>query len=307
MSIEIKGISKLYGEQRALDHVSMRLDKGEIGGLLGPNGAGKSTLMKIITCFLPPNEGTAEVSGFSCSDEPDMVRQRVGYLPEHNPLYPDMYVHEFLMFIAGLHKIQGNRKNRVQEIIGMTGLGPEQHKKIGMLSKGYRQRVGLAQAMIHDPEVLILDEPTSGLDPNQLIEIRNLIKALGKEKTVLFSTHILQEVEALCSRVIIIDKGKIVADKPIGQLSEITSGTEILRVEFDRRVETLLLKSLTGVREVALIKGNEYQIECDPNADVRQAVFQMAVAQNMKILTINRSEQNLEEVFQLLTKRTGSR
>ncbi len=301
MSIEVNGISKLYGEQRALDKVSMNLGKGEITGLLGPNGAGKSTLMKILTCFLPPAEGTASVCGYNIADEPDEVRKRVGYLPEHNPLYPDMYVHEFLLFIAGLHKLPGDRKKRVAEMIELTGLTPEQHKKIGMLSKGFRQRVGLAQAMIHDPEVLILDEPTSGLDPNQLVEIRNLIKTLGKEKTVLFSTHIMQEVEALCSRVIIIDKGKIVADKPIGELSAITSGTEILLVEFDKPADTKLLKALQGVKGVQHLKGNTYHLEINPDVDVRTAVFQLAVSNQLKVLTITRTERKLEEVFQLLT------
>lgn len=303
MSIEVNGISKLYGEQRALDQVSIKLGKGEITGLLGPNGAGKSTLMKIITCFIPQNEGEVRVCGFSTADEPDEVRLRVGYLPEHNPLYPDMYVHEFLLFVAGLHKLPGDRKKRVAEMIELTGLTPEQHKKIGMLSKGFRQRVGLAQAMIHDPEVLILDEPTSGLDPNQLVEIRNLIKTLGKEKTVLFSTHIMQEVEALCSRVIIIDKGKIVADRPIGELSAITSGTEILLVEFDKPADEKLLKSLPGVKGVQHIKGNTYHLETNPDVDVRSAVFQMAVNSRLKVLTITRTERKLEEVFQLLTKR----
>lgn len=303
MSIEVNGISKLYGEQRALDQVSLKLGKGEITGLLGPNGAGKSTLMKIITCFIPQNEGEVRVCGFNTAEEPDEVRLRVGYLPEHNPLYPDMYVHEFLLFVAGLHKLPGDRKKRVAEMIELTGLSPEQHKKIGMLSKGFRQRVGLAQAMIHDPEVLILDEPTSGLDPNQLVEIRNLIKTLGKEKTVLFSTHIMQEVEALCSRVIIIDKGKIVADRPIGELSAITSGTEILLVEFDKPTDEKLLKSLPGVKGVQHIKGNTYHLETNPDVDVRSAIFQMAVNSRLKVLTITRTERKLEEVFQLLTKR----
>ncbi|HRZ41114.1 MAG TPA: gliding motility-associated ABC transporter ATP-binding subunit GldA [Bacteroidales bacterium] len=303
MSIEVSGISKLYGEQRALDQVSLKLGKGEITGLLGPNGAGKSTLMKIITCFIPSNEGEVRVCGFSAADDPDEVRLRVGYLPEHNPLYPDMYVHEFLLFVAGLHKLPGDRKKRVAEMIELTGLTPEQHKKIGMLSKGFRQRVGLAQAMIHDPEVLILDEPTSGLDPNQLVEIRNLIKTLGKEKTVLFSTHIMQEVEALCSRVIIIDKGKIVADRPIGELSAITSGTELLLVEFDKPASEKQLRALPGVKGVQHIKGNTWHLETNPDVDVRSAVFQMAVSAQMKVLTITRTERKLEEVFQLLTKR----
>ncbi|MFO7723380.1 MAG: gliding motility-associated ABC transporter ATP-binding subunit GldA [Bacteroidales bacterium] len=303
MSIEVIGVSKLYGEQKALDDVSMKLENGEIAGLLGPNGAGKSTLMKIITCFIPPDSGSVSVSGYDILEDAMEVRKSVGYLPEHNPLYLDMYVHEFLQFIAGLHKLPGNRKKRVQEMIEMTGLQFEQHKKIGALSKGFRQRVGLAQAMIHDPEVLILDEPTSGLDPNQLVEIRNLIKAMGKEKTVLFSTHIMQEVEALCSRVIIIDQGKIVADKPIGQLSAITSGVEILSVEFDRSTDLKKLRAIPGVTSVKSIRDKVWQIESAPDQDIRAAIFKFAVDEGLKVLTINRSQRSLEEVFQMLTKR----
>lgn len=302
MSIEINGVSKLYGQQRALDKVSLHLEKGEIGGLLGPNGAGKSTLMKIITCFIPPDAGTVTVSGFNILEDPDEVRRRVGYLPENNPLYLDMYVHEFLLFIAGLHKIPGNRKQRVADMIELTGLIPEQHKKIGTLSKGYRQRVGLAQAMIHDPEVLILDEPTSGLDPNQLVEIRSLIKTLGQQKTVLFSTHIMQEVEALCSRVVIIDKGKIVADKPIGELSALTSATEVLTVEFDQKINAEQLRTLQGVSRVRNIRASIYQLEVDPDADVQTAVFQYAVSHKLKVITIAKTHRSLEEVFQMLTK-----
>ena len=218
MSILIQNITKQYGEQLALNHVNLSIDKG-IVGLLGPNGAGKSTLMKIITCFIPPTSGTVTVNGFNVLEQPMEVKRIVGYLPEHNPLYLDMYVREYLEFVAGIHHITGNAaKQRIRQIIEETGLGLEAHKKIGALSKGYRQRVGLAQAMMHDPQVLILDEPTSGLDPNQLIEIRNLISSLGKEKTVLLSTHIMQEVEAMCSRVIIINRGEIVADATMEQL-----------------------------------------------------------------------------------------
>lgn len=303
MSIEVREVSKFYGEQKALDRVSMQLNRGEIGGLLGPNGAGKSTLMKIITCFIAPDEGTVLVNGHSIHDDSFAVRMNVGYLPEHNPLYLDMYVHEFLLFVAGLHKIPGNRKRRVAEMIELTGLQLEQHKKIGTLSKGYRQRVGLAQAMIHDPDVLILDEPTSGLDPNQLIEIRNLIRTIGKEKTVLFSTHIMQEVEALCSKVVIIDKGVIVADKPIEQLSAITSGVEILTVEFDRNPDRKQILNIPGVTGAKPVRDNIWQIESAPEHDVRAAIFKFAVDNGLKVLTINRSQHSLEEVFQILTKR----
>ncbi len=219
MSIEVKEVSKIYGSQKALDTVSFSIQKGEIVGFLGPNGAGKSTMMKIITCFLPQSSGSVKVCGFDVSEDPMEVKKRVGYLPEHNPLYLDMYVKEYLGFIAGLHKIEG-KKERVAEIIEQVGLQVEQHKLIGALSKGYRQRVGLAQALIHDPEVLILDEPTTGLDPNQIEEIRNLIKKVGKSKTVMMSTHIMQEVEAVCDRVIIVNKGNLVADDSSGEISK---------------------------------------------------------------------------------------
>lgn len=212
MSISITNLTKIYGEQRALDNVSLEINKGEIVGLLGPNGAGKSTMMKIITCFIPPTEGGVKVCGYDIFDDPMEVRKKIGYLPENNPLYLDMYVREFLYFIAGVHKLGKQKKERTEYMIELTGLTKEVNKKIGALSKGYRQRVGIAQAMIHDPEVLILDEPTSGLDPNQLVEIRELIKNAGKDKTVLLSTHIMQEVEAVCDRTIIINNGQVVAD-----------------------------------------------------------------------------------------------
>lgn len=307
MSIEVKGVSKFYGEQKALDMVSMKLEKGEIGGLLGPNGAGKSTLMKIITCFIPADTGTVSVEGYNIQDDPYEVRRKVGYLPEHNPLYYEMYVHEFLLFVAGLHKLPGNRRTRVAEMIELTGLELEQHKKIGSLSKGFRQRVGLAQAMIHDPEVLILDEPTSGLDPNQIVEIRNLIKTLGEKKTVLFSTHIMQEVEALCSRVVIINHGKIVADQPIEQLSAITAGVDIFNVEFDHPVEPAQLMRIKGVTGARVLFGNTCQVESQPGTDVRSEIFQFAVEKKIKVLTIGKSQRSLEEVFQLLTRKSETK
>jgi len=218
MSIEVSNITKLYGQQKALDNVNVNIHAGEVVGLLGPNGAGKSTLMKIITCFIPPTEGFVKVSGFDIQEKSMEVRKRIGYLPENNPLYIDMYIKEYLEFIAGIHQLGPISKYRIENIIHLTGLDEEQNKKIGALSKGYKQRVGLAQALIHDPEVLIMDEPTSGLDPNQLLEIRNLIKEIGKEKTVMLSTHIMQEVEAVCDRAIIINKGKIVADQSVASL-----------------------------------------------------------------------------------------
>src|SRR5574344_228623 len=212
MSISIQNLTKLYNEQKALDNVSLEINNGEIVGLLGPNGAGKSTMMKIITCFIPPTKGSVKVCGYDIFDNPMDVRKKIGYLPEHNPLYLDMYVREFLDFIAGVHGLGKQKKERIEQMVEMTGLTKEVNKKIGTLSKGYRQRVGIAQAMIHDPEVLILDEPTSGLDPNQLVEVRDLIKNAGKNKTVLLSTHIMQEVEAVCDRTIIINNGQVVAD-----------------------------------------------------------------------------------------------
>ena len=220
MTIDLQNITKLYGDQKALDQVSLSINKGEITGLLGPNGAGKSTMMKIISCFLPPTTGTATVYGFDVMNEPLKVKAKIGYLPEHNPLYPEMYVREYLHYVAGIYKMKDDLEDRINEVIALTGLQIEQNKKIGALSKGYRQRVGLAQSLIHDPEVLILDEPTTGLDPNQLLEIRELIKKIGKEKTVLLSTHIMQEVEAICARVIIINKGVIKVDKKLSELDK---------------------------------------------------------------------------------------
>jgi len=239
MSIIVENITKKYGEQKALDNVSFKVNAGEIVGLLGPNGAGKSTMMKIITCFIPPNDGMVKVYGNDIYEQSLEVRKKVGYLPENNPLYLDLYVKEYLEFVAGIYKIQ-NKKERVEEMIKLTGLEIERKKKIGALSKGYRQRVGLAQALIHNPDVLILDEPTSGLDPNQLAEIRNLIMEIGKEKTVMLSTHIMQEVEAMCDRVIIIDKGKIVADDATSELSKRNIGKTTLLVEFNKPVEISL-------------------------------------------------------------------
>ncbi|HOW32152.1 MAG TPA: ATP-binding cassette domain-containing protein, partial [Bacteroidales bacterium] len=232
MSINANGITKTYGTQLVLDKVTFDIRKGEVVGLLGPNGAGKSTLMKIITCFIPPTSGHAFVDGLDVMIHADEVKTRVGYLPENNPLYLEMYVKEYLMFIAGIHKLGRESRKRVGEIIGITGLGIEQNKKIGTLSKGYRQRVGLAQALVHDPEVLILDEPTSGLDPNQLVEIRNLVKEIGREKTVMLSTHIMQEVEAVCDRAIIIHQGRIVADDSTSSLSTLKT-RDVITVEFE--------------------------------------------------------------------------
>ncbi len=262
MSIIVENITKKYGEQKALDNVSFKVNAGEIVGLLGPNGAGKSTMMKIITCFIPPNDGLVTVNGNDIYEQSLEVRKRVGYLPENNPLYLDLYVKEYLEFVAGIYKIE-NKKDRVEEMIKLTGLEIERKKKIGALSKGYRQRVGLAQALIHNPDVLILDEPTSGLDPNQLAEIRNLIIEIGKEKTVMLSTHIMQEVEAMCDRVIIIDKGKIVADDSTKELSKRSIGSTTLLVEFNKLVELSLLKSVDGVIDVNEKSETVYSLKVD--------------------------------------------
>ena len=303
MSIKVNNVSKNYGKQKALDGLSFEVAKGEILGFLGPNGAGKSTMMKILTTFIPPTEGTAEVCGFDVREQSMEVRRNVGYLPEHNPLYLDMYVKEYLGFIAGLHQLP-NRDKRVSDMIGLTGLGAEQHKKIGALSKGYRQRVGLAQALIHDPKVLILDEPTSGLDPNQLADIRALIKKIGKEKTLMFSTHIMQEVEAVCDRVIIINQGKIVADEKADMIGKIGKNKSTIIVEFDKEISLKLLQNIEGAARVESLGKQQWEFfSKNPNEDIRPAIFKFAVEHNLTVLTINKTEKKLEEVFQLLTRK----
>lgn len=316
MSISVRNITKLYGSQKALDGISIEIKPGEIVGLLGPNGAGKSTLMKILACFLPPSTGEASVCGYDVLEQSIEVRKKVGYLPENNPLYLDLYVKEFLMFIAGMHQFTGNRNHRVADIIALTGLEPEQNKKIGALSKGYRQRVGLAQALIHDPDVLILDEPTSGLDPNQLSEIRSLIKETGKAKTVMLSTHIMQEVEAICDRAIIIHQGRIVADDTTHNLQRLSTSKAIIQVEFSSAVAAELLLTIPGILEVFLPdspsgsrqgghpKGESkiWQLTSHPTEDIRADIFQFAVAHHLTVLSLHREEQKMEDVFQELTK-----
>lgn len=315
MSIKVQEITKIYGKQKALDAISFEIKPGEVVGLLGPNGAGKSTIMKILSCFIPPTSGDASVCDFDILEQAIEVRKKVGYLPENNPLYLELYVKEFLGFIAGIHLHAGNHlqsqgiQKRIADIVDLTGLGAEQHKKIGALSKGYRQRVGLAQALIHDPEVLILDEPTSGLDPNQLLDIRALIKKIGQEKTVMLSTHIMQEVEAICDRVIIIHKGRIVADDTTSNLQHIASSKNILRVEFSAAVEVEKLKKIPGVSEASQQEsfkqekgGTNWELVSDPSADIRPAVFKFAVDNNLTVLSLIREELKLEEVFQDLTK-----
>jgi ABC-2 type transport system ATP-binding protein len=302
MSIIVQEITKRYGEQKALDNVSLSISSGEIVGLLGPNGAGKSTLMKIITCFIPPCSGTVSVNNYDIFQQAIEVKKLVGYLPENNPLYLEMYIKEYLLFIAGLHKIT-KPTDRVNEMINLTGLELEKHKKIGALSKGFRQRVGLAQALIHDPKVLILDEPTSGLDPNQLLDIRRLISNIGKYKTVMLSTHIMQEVEAVCNRAIIINRGKIVADDSTANLSRLATGSDLVRVEFDRPIEIPLLKKITGVGNVTKISGNSFELTTSSSFDIRPEIFKFAVQRGVTVLSMSRSEKSLEEVFQLLTQK----
>ncbi|MFC2107127.1 gliding motility-associated ABC transporter ATP-binding subunit GldA [Bacteroidota bacterium] len=302
MSIIAKNITKLYGSQKALDDVSFEIKPGEVVGLLGPNGAGKSTMMKIITCYLPPSDGEVSVSGFDVMENPMEVKKKVGYLPENNPLYLDMYIREYLLYIAGLYKIGKDSKKIIEETIVSTGLTKEQHKKIGALSKGFRQRVGLAQTLLHDPEVLILDEPTSGLDPNQLLEIRNLIKEIGKEKTIVLSTHIMQEVEAICDRAIIIHEGKIVADDATHKLSAKASNQNIITVEFSGDIDEKELKKLKGLVELNN-KGNKtWEVISDSATDLRSAIFQFAVDNNLQVLSQSKQSRSLEEIFQTLTK-----
>lgn len=301
MSIEVKSVTKLYGEQKALDNVSFSVNKGEILGFLGPNGAGKSTMMKILTTYIPPTSGEVKVAGFDCLSQSMDVRRNVGYLPEHNPLYLEMYVTEYLGFIAGLHHLKDKNK-RISEMISITGLEREKHKKIAALSKGYRQRVGLAQALIHDPAVLILDEPTTGLDPNQLAEIRELIRTIGKEKTLMFSTHIMQEVEAICDRVIIINQGSIVADGKTSELAKSQTRGFTILVEFDRLPNVHDFRKIEGVTSIRQIADNTLEISAEGEKDIRPEIFKMAVEKQVTVLTINRRELKLEEVFQKLTK-----
>ncbi|OEK07990.1 gliding motility-associated ABC transporter ATP-binding subunit GldA [Flavivirga aquatica] len=298
MSIEVTGISKLYGSQKALNNISFKVEKPEIVGFLGPNGAGKSTMMKILTTYITPNEGTAKVNGYDINKDSQLVQQSVGYLPEHNPLYLDMYIKEYLAFNASIYKVN---KQRIEDVIELTGLTPEAHKKIGQLSKGYRQRIGLANALLHDPDVLILDEPTTGLDPNQLIDIRNLIKTIGKTKTVFLSTHIMQEVEAMCDRVIIINKGEIVTNKKLRELNE--GKEQVVIVEFDYRIEDAFLLKLPKVKNVINTQGFIYEITFKTDQDMRSHVFDFAHDNQLKILQLNQKNTSLENLFTELTSK----
>ena len=299
MSIIVKNLSKIYGTQKALQEVSFEVNKGEILGFLGPNGAGKSTLMKILTGYIPQTNGDAKICNLDINENSLETRSKIGYLPEHNPLYLDMYVKEYLEFVANIYEV--NHKY-IYEMIEKTGLQKEQHKLIGSLSKGYRQRVGLAQALIHNPEVLILDEPTTGLDPNQLVEIRSLIKEIGREKTVMLSTHIMQEVEAICDRVIIINEGRIVANKNISELKKTSGNRKLITVEFDKKVERKELLNIENVLEAIKLGRNQYQIFSDFKFDLRPSLFEFAVNNNLTVLQMNIEEQKLETIFRDLTK-----
>ena len=299
MSIEVQNISKSYGGQKALDNISFSVKKGEIVGFLGPNGAGKSTLMKILTTFIAADEGTAYVNGNDVSTDLKAVQFSVGYLPEHNPLYLDLYVREYLEFNADVYKVS---KSRIEEVILLTGLSSESHKKIGQLSKGYRQRVGLATALLHNPDVLILDEPTTGLDPNQLVEIRNVIKNVGKDKTVFLSTHIMQEVEAICDRVIIIDHGKIVTDKKLDKLVS-EEKEQIIDVEFDKPITESLLARLPHIKSHKNTSENLWELTFNTEEDMRPKVFDFAQDNGLKTLQISLKNKNLEQIFREKTKK----
>jgi ABC-2 type transport system ATP-binding protein len=302
MSILVKGVTKLYGEQKALDDVSFEVKTGEIVAFLGPNGAGKSTMMKIITGFIPATSGCVFVNGIETSADNIGIRKTIGYLPENNPLYPEMYVREYLGFVASVYKLGKDSKRRIDNIIETTGLAPEQNKKIGALSKGFRQRVGLAQALIHDPGVLLLDEATAGLDPNQIVDIRNLIRDAGKEKTILLSTHIMQEVEAICSRIILIDKGKIVADEEKSNIySKISHPYQVVNVEFDKGVTEQSLLGILNVFRVQMKGKDRWDIEAEGEEDIRPAIFSFAVSNGLTVLSLQKEVSNLEEVFRQLT------
>src|SRR5688572_7277512 len=302
MSLEITNLTKFYGRQKALNDISFDVKTGEIVGFLGPNGAGESSTMKIATCYLPPTSGQVKVQGFDVVEEPTKVRRIIGYLPEHNPLYLDLYVHEYLAFIGGLYGLKGKvLKGRIAEIVELCGLTQEQNKRIEALSKGYRQRVGLAQALIHDPEVLILDEPTSGLDPNQLVEIRKLIKAISINKTVIFSTHIMQEVQALCDRVVVINKGEIVADDSLSNLLQKQGGAVALIVEFESNVTVGQINSIPGVEESRLIEGFKFRVVAKDATDLRPEIFRFAADNNLSLIGLKQEESSLENIFRELT------
>jgi ABC-2 type transport system ATP-binding protein len=304
MSIEVKNLLKQYGEQKAVNSISFKVEKGEIVGFLGPNGAGKSTTMKIITGYLQQTGGEAWVCGINVAEQPLETKKKIGYLPELNALYYDMYVREYLGFIAEVHQVT-NSKTKIEEVIALTGLTVESKKKIGQLSKGYKQRVGLAAALIHDPEVLILDEPTSGLDPNQIIEIREVIKKQGKDKTVLFSSHILQEVEAICDRVIIINKGNLVADDKLSNLRKTSSVANLIRVSFREDLDQQLLNNLPAAQTVTKLDANNWQLTTDDSDQLRKQIMELSLQHNLNIVSLQSENQSLEDVFRTLTNANG--
>lgn len=299
--LEVEQLVKVYGSQRAVDNVSFVAQPGEILGFLGPNGAGKSTTMKIACGYLAPTEGTVKVAGLDVRTHSLDVRRRIGYLPEHNPLYLDMYVHEYLRFSGSIYGLKGaGLRRRVEEVVALTGLGLEQNKKIGALSKGYRQRVGLATALVHEPEVLILDEPTTGLDPNQLTEIRKLIQSIARDRTVVFSTHIMQEVQAICDRVVIINRGQIVANSP---MSELMGGRKNLYVaEFETPVEAQILRAIPGVVSVKVLEPTRFELVGQEGADIRAQVFRTAADKGLTLLGLQARTESLESIFQELTR-----
>jgi len=302
MSIEVKNLLKVYGEQKAVNDISFKVGKGEIVGFLGPNGAGKSTTMKIITGYLEKTSGEAFVCGMNVADQPLETKKKIGYLPELNALYYEMYVREYLGFVAELHKIK-NQKSKVESVIELTGLTIESKKRIGQLSKGYKQRVGLAAALIHDPEVLILDEPTSGLDPNQIIEIRDVIKKQGQNKTVLFSSHILQEVEAICDRVIIINKGELVADDKLSNLRQNSSTSNTVKVSFKESIDKSWLEQLSAAKSINKIDANNWQLATDNPEQLRKQIFELSLQHNLNIVSLQSDSQSLEDVFRSLTQK----
>lgn len=299
MSVSIQHLTKIYGQQKAVNDLSLEVNSGEILGFLGPNGAGKSTTMKVVTCYTPPTSGQVSVCGYDVTTNDIEARRQIGYLPEHNPLYLDMYVHEYLRFVGGTYGIKGKSlTNRVEDMVELVGLSLEQNKKIGTLSKGYRQRVGLAQALIHDPEVLILDEPTTGLDPNQLVEVRNVIQTIAKDKTVILSTHIMQEVEAMCSRVAIINRGVLVANQKIDELSR----NAVVTLELAHEIESEILKSIEGVLAVKAGANNSFEIEHNADQDIRPALFDLIKAKDWQMIGMQQKENSLESIFQSITQ-----
>ena len=300
MSIQVQGLTKIYDQQKAIDEISFTAERGQITGLLGPNGAGKTTTMKILSCYMPASYGSATICGLHAGKDDLEIKKRIGYLPEHNPLYGSMYVKEYLSFVASLHRIK-NRSRRIGEVIELVGLDIEQGKPISALSKGYKQRVGLAQVLIHDPEVLILDEPISGLDPNQLVEIRNMISGLKKNKTIIFSSHILQEVESICDQIVILDRGKIVADDTLVSLSQTGAIQVAIRLELKEAMQTSLLQKLPGVKEIIELKPKVYKIIADDGSDIREQLFDYVVSTGNKILGLEMEKQSLESVFKDLT------